>query len=275
MTPKIILRFAALTAILSGLPLPGQAGVYGEAPPDQVVSAEILTGWRDGTSHVAALRLRLAPGWKTYWRAPGEGGIPPQFDWTGSRNLQAVELDWPTPQVFVSNGMRSIGYADELVLPLLLTVERGQAVSLSMTLSLGVCEDVCMPYDLSVQATLPADARPMDPAILAAQASRPRSAAEAGVGAVVCAVVPIADGLRLTARIPLPAQGGAETVVFEAGHPGIWVSETEATRTGNILTAVADLVPPDARPFPLDRSELRITVIGKASAVDIRGCSAG
>ena len=63
---------------------------------DEVVSASVLTGWRmENGHHMAALRITLAPGWKTYWRAPGEAGIPPRFDWTGSDNLSAVTVHWP------------------------------------------------------------------------------------------------------------------------------------------------------------------------------------
>ncbi|MCX8508161.1 MAG: protein-disulfide reductase DsbD family protein, partial [Rhodobacteraceae bacterium] len=57
--------------------------------PDNLLKAEILPGWRtESGSQMAALRLTMAPGWKTYWRAPGDAGIPPRFDWTGSANLK-------------------------------------------------------------------------------------------------------------------------------------------------------------------------------------------
>ena len=88
-------------------------------PPEDLVRAEILPGWQDGEGrHVAGLRLTMAPGWKTYWRAPGDAGIPPEFDWTGSHGVAGVEVRWPVPQVFDQSGMQSIGYHDEVVLPL-------------------------------------------------------------------------------------------------------------------------------------------------------------
>ena len=63
---------------------------------EQPAHADLLTGWRleDGR-HAAAIRIRLDPGWKTYWRAPGDGGIPPSFDWQGARNLAGWSVHWP------------------------------------------------------------------------------------------------------------------------------------------------------------------------------------
>ena len=94
----------------------------------------------------------------------------------------------------------------------------------------------------------------------------------AGAGTVTCALTPISDGLRVEARIPVSAQGRSEAVVFELPDPAIWVSEATVTRQGSTLMASADIVPPDAGPFALDRSSLRITVIGGRGAVEIIGC---
>ena len=70
-------------------------------------------GWQmQNGHHMAGLSLQLAPDWKTYWRAPGEAGIPPLFDWSGSTNVQSVRVHWPSPVVFHLNGMQTIGYHD-------------------------------------------------------------------------------------------------------------------------------------------------------------------
>src|SRR6056297_4231173 len=89
------------------------------AQESDLVEARILTGWRlpDGT-HQAGLEIRLRDGWKTYWRAPGDAGIPPRFNWSGSRNLSDVAITWPTPRTLSQNGVRTIGYANSLTLPI-------------------------------------------------------------------------------------------------------------------------------------------------------------
>jgi len=163
-------------------------------PADGVVDLEILPGWRsaDGT-HMAALQLTLAPGWKTYWRVPGDGGIPPRFAWDGSQNLSGVGFQWPVPDVYRINNLRSIGYEGIVVIPVQLAVTNADApVQMVGQMQIGVCEEICVPVMLDFDATLLVS-RERDPAIVAALIDRPRTAREAGVGAVACAIEPAAS----------------------------------------------------------------------------------
>lgn len=242
---------------------------------DDVLQANLLPGWRmaDG-HHMAALSLTLAPGWKTYWRSPGEAGIPPVLDFDGSANLRDVRLHWPAPVLFEQNGLRTVGYHDRLILPIEVAPARaGQPVDLRLTVDLGVCRDICLPAHLQLSVTLPAGGAP-DPAIRAALADRPEAGPEAGLRAIDCAVAPIRDGLTITTRITMPAQGGTESVVLEPADPSIWVSQSDTRREGGTLTATTDLVPAAGAPFALDRSTLRVTVISDAGAVEVTGCPA-
>jgi len=241
------------------------------------VEARVLTGWvtPDGTRMVA-LDLQLAPGWKTYWRAPGDGGIPPSFDWSRSRNLETVEITWPAPAVFDQNGMRSYGYEDRLILPLELTPRRaGQDIDLRVEMDMGVCADVCVPYSLTLDQMLNVDNTRPTPEIAGALAQQPYSASEAGVTEVTCRLEPIADGLRLEARVRMPSAGGAEVMVIEPGLADVWVSEAETRREGENVIAQSDMIHVSGGVFAVDRSELRLTVLGRNHAVDIQGCSAG
>ncbi|MCE6958880.1 hypothetical protein LAZ40_07440 [Cereibacter sphaeroides] len=241
---------------------------------DDIVRADVLPGWRDGGRHFAALRLQLAPEWKTYWRSPGEVGIPPEFDWSGSENLGSVRLHWPAPHVFTLNGMRTIGYRGVVVLPFEIEpLDPARPIRLQARVDLGVCRDICVPAALEFAADLPAEGT-RDAAIAAALDSRPESGREAGLGRISCRVEPISDGLRLTAELDLPATGSDEVVVVEPGSPSIWASEAVASRSGARLTAVSDMVGPGGAPFALDRAALTVTVLGDRRAVEIRGCPA-
>lgn len=91
---------------------------------------------------------------------------------------------------------------------------------------------------------------------------------------IACNIAPIADGLQVTAELDLPARGGIETVVFEAADASIWIGEAATQRSGGTLTSVADLVGSSGAPFALDRSGLRLTVLGHGRAVEIEGCPA-
>lgn len=263
LTTALVFAFA-----LSG---PGASG----AGPDPNATVNVLPGWRLGDGvHMAALWITLDADWKTYWRAPGEAGIPPSVDWSGSRNLETVSFDWPVPEVIVSNGVTTLGYTHELVLPMeVAAVDPDADILVEATLAFGICEEVCMPLQAHVSAVLPAAATEEDPRILDALAARPDTAAEAAVVSAQCAVEPISDGLRVTARLEMPEVGAGEFVVVEPADPAIWVSESIRTRTDNILVAEADLVPPEAKPFELDPGTLRFTVLAQGRGVDILGCT--
>ncbi|MEX0283047.1 MAG: protein-disulfide reductase DsbD domain-containing protein [Paracoccaceae bacterium] len=239
-----------------------------------LVRITVLDGGQqaDGT-HLAALRLTLKDGWKTYWRAPGDAGIPPRFSWTGSRNLDGVDIVWPTPVVFDQGGYRSIGYVGELVLPLVLAPGKpGAPIRLSGEMELGVCEEVCIPAQLSFAARLDPEAG-RNPAISAALAQGPFSPQEAGVQGATCAIRPSEDGLKIETRIALPGGSGRETVIVEPGNPKIWASEMKAQRSGGTLVAKGELVHVDGKSFALNRSQIVITVLTRGMAVEIHGCS--
>ncbi len=270
-TPVMLRTLLLVASVLMCLPLAPAGAQVAEG----VVTASLLPGWRTARgTHMAALHLSLRDGWKTYWRAPGEGGIPPQFDWGGSQNARSVRIHWPTPEVFEANGMQSIGYGGTLVLPLeVATDDPGAPVVLAAAISLGVCEVVCVPVSLSLSAELPPGEARRDRRILAAIGDRPETGAEAGAREVRCRVEPIADGLRIRASMVLPVLGDREVAVFELPDRAIWISPSTTRRAGERLFASAEMVPPDARPFALSRSDVRITVLSDRRAVSIRGCA--
>lgn len=261
----LLIVLAAMTAPLRADPL------------DDAIAVRILPGWRaaDG-SHVAAIEMTLAQGWKTYWRAPGDAGIPPQFDWRGSDNLSGVEVSWPTPRAMMQDGMQTIAYDGRVVLPLRVRPLRaGQAVHLTGALDIGVCKDVCLPVTIDVAQVLPVAATKPDPRIAAALADRPYTAAEAGLGRVACTITPGTDSLRLRAELDLPRAGAREVAVVETDNPLIWVAQAESRRDRGRLIVETELYHVEGRAFALNRGGLRITVLGTSHAVDIRGCPAG
>lgn len=242
---------------------------------EDVVSIEVLPGWTTSSgSQMAGLRISLAPGWKTYWRAPGDAGIPPMFDYDASENVASVRMQWPVPEVFHQNGMRSIGYHEQVILPVELTRNAGGEMRFAGTLSLGICEEICVPAHLSFDGILP-EGGDRDPLIVAALVDRPLRADEAGVEAAYCSVSPADHGMTLQATVMMPPAGTDEQVIIEAGDPQVWVSEPTVRRVGDALTAEVVMAHVSGEGFALDRSAVRITVLGSDHAVDIRGCQAG
>ncbi len=240
-----------------------------EVPAD-VARIEVVPGWSmpDGT-YMAGLRISLADGWKTYWRAPGDAGIPPEFNWQGAENIATASFHWPTPEVIISNGMQTIGYHGSIVLPVELGAASDGPMRIKGTVDMGVCQDICMPVQLSFDTLVDRSGGP-NAVITSALIDQPMPAERAQVGKVTCSVEPIRYGLRLTAQIDMPTAGENEVVVIEA--PDAWVSESVSHREAGSLFATVDVVPMVAA-YALDRSLIRMTVLGTQRAVDIRGCT--
>ena len=128
----------------------------------RLVSAGIVEGRAE-----VGLEIALEPGWKTYWRTPGDAGIPPAIDWSKSRGVGGLELRFPAPVRFGEADARSIGYTEPVILPidLALTDPAGPAV-LDLDVQVGVCHDICVPVSAHLTATLAA-AAPVDRGALA------------------------------------------------------------------------------------------------------------
>jgi hypothetical protein len=132
-----------------------------------------------------------------------------------------------------------------------------------------------MPHALRFDSVIDDVQATPTPAIAAALAQQPYSAKEAGVRAAHCHVTPTEDGLQIEARVNMPSAGAPEYVVIEPGPEDIWVSEARTMRRGGEVVAVSEMVHVTGGPIALDRSAIRITVLGSSHAVDIRGCTPG
>lgn len=108
---------------------------------------------------LAGVQLRMEQGWKTYWRSPGDSGVPPSFDWSGSKNLKRAELLYPAPHRFADGDGTALGYSEEVVFPVKIIPERaGEPVELTLAFDFGICMDLCIPNEVSLGLTLQADA---------------------------------------------------------------------------------------------------------------------
>ncbi len=115
-----------------------------EVPRPYKVS--MLSGGQDGDIWQAGILVELEPNWKTYWRVPGDTGIPPQFDWAGSKNNGAIEVGYPVPSRFQDAGGESIGYHDQVLFPLSVRPQKPDAmVHLQLNMFFAVCNEICIP----------------------------------------------------------------------------------------------------------------------------------
>ncbi len=155
-----------------------------------IASRDALEG--DGPL-ILGLQFRLEPGWKIYWRFPGDTGFPPQFDWSGSTNLGQATVQWPLPKRFDTFGLTSFGYGDQVVLPIRMVPEKpGDPVRVKLALYYGICKEVCIPHDATFSLDLaagPGRATPFAKLIRRYQAKVPLRGGTEGLEVV---------GLRLT-----------------------------------------------------------------------------
>lgn len=134
----------------------------------------------------AGVEIKLQPGWKTYWRYPGDSGVPPRFDFSGSDNLKTAKVFYPAPHLFADESGNSIGYKDSVIFPLQLAPRQpGKPVTLRLKIDYAVCEKLCIPAEGRAELTLAAGDSGQDAALAAAEAQVPKqiSDTEAGLSA--------------------------------------------------------------------------------------------
>ncbi|MBO0755912.1 MAG: hypothetical protein J2P54_08630, partial [Bradyrhizobiaceae bacterium] len=124
-------------------------------------------GSRPSDSDVhAGVEIKLSPGWKTYWRYPGDSGVPPRFDFAQSLNVKSVNVSWPAPDHFVDEGGQSIGYKDHVIFPLRITPEDpAKPVTLRIALDYAVCERLCVPAKGEAELPLSGGASSLAPLV--------------------------------------------------------------------------------------------------------------
>ncbi len=286
--PRLASLRLALAALLCGLA--GGAAAQSAAPssmrsaappaplPPHVAELRLIEGWRrDDGAQVAAIVIRLDPGWHTYWRVPGDSGFPPDFDWSDSHNLASVAYEWPRPAIFDSFGERTFGFKQALVLPVVLTPRDPAApLDAAVDLAFGVCNDICIRAEARLTGRFdPAAPRPEGGGVIQrALDARPVDAGAAGVTAARCSLGVDAAGPTVTAEVTFatPPAPGLTTVIEAESRPDLWIGKTATETAGRRLRATARL-DSAAGGVAIDRRDLRVTLVGAGRAIDIRGCA--
>jgi len=130
-----------------------------------------------GRPLLVGFRLEMEPGWHTYWRNPGDSGLPTKVRWELPEGLSAGELQWPRPIRFATGPLVSYGYERDVLHPVRIRVPsslQGGEVRLVARLTWLECRDVCLPGKADLELTLPvrASAKPGPAAPLFAEALR-------------------------------------------------------------------------------------------------------
>jgi len=128
--------------------------VRGDQADVRLIAARTTVG--DAESVRLGLQFDLKPGWKVYWRSPGDAGYPPSIDWAGSDNLAGAEIDWPVPHRFELFGIQTAGYDKQVVLPITARLtEPGRTLQLAAYVDYLICSEICIPGTANLSLTLP------------------------------------------------------------------------------------------------------------------------
>lgn len=229
-------------------------------PADEKLALIAGAGRATDGNYLAGLSLTMSEGWHTYWRQPGDSGIAPQFDWSGSRNLRHVEILWPVPQRFDAPDDVTYGYATHVVWPLrVVPVDPSQPVELSLMIYYGVCSDICVPVETKLELKLPADGSSDDVEAINAFLERVPSALENSDDvSVVRSDGLIAVTLKTSSDVPLLVAEGAK---------GVWFGAARAERMGD--TIHYEIPVENNSGTALSGTDIRLTFAGPDTALEV------
>lgn len=243
------------------------------ARADPKADVRLLLGGVDDGRVVAGLAVDLPEGWKTYWRMPGDAGIPPMIDAGGSTGVGPVAVRYPAPERFDEAGLTAVGYTRSVVLPLdVALADPKQPGRLSVSVMIGLCHDVCVPFETKLEAEvgpgLATDAA-VKGAIEAARARVPRPV-EPGRAPEITTVRREATpkGTRLVAEVAMPEGAGPHDVFVEGPTPEWALPQPEKTGVANgreLWTFAVDGTPEGA---DLAAVDLRFTLVAGETAVE-------
>ncbi len=206
----------------------------------------LVSGDRTGTQWLAGIDMALDPGFKTYWRNPGESGLPPRFDWAGSENVASVDVKWPAPSRSEDGAGVSYVYHDNVLLPLVVqAVDVAKPVKLVLSIEYGICKDICIPANATLALTLGAGPSQQAEIAAALHDKVPRVQAIGAPGPVsILSLGPNTDGKPgFSATLKSPP-GEAPNLFVEA--PEGWYFSTAKPDDHNRVSVSLDEKPKDA-----------------------------
>jgi DsbC/DsbD-like thiol-disulfide interchange protein len=176
----------ALAALACLTPLCASAEDVSPWIKDTYSSVRLIAGSRSGGVLLGGIGFQLEPGWKTYWRTPGDSGVPPRIDFSKSDNVDSVKILWPVPTKFPDGaGGVSFGYKNQVTLPLrIIAKSPDKPVTLRATISYAVCEKLCIPVEAQAELAFVSVASTEDGAISAALDTVPKPAKVGDAGPI-------------------------------------------------------------------------------------------
>ena len=212
----------------------------------------------------AGVEFRMDPGWHTYWRYPGDSGVPPRFDFDASENLSEAKVLYPAPRAFEDETGTSVGYLEHVIFPVQVTPrDPKKPVRLKVTVNYAVCQKLCVPAEAHLDLVL-GDKGGFDDRLKAAEAAVPTSVTPQQAGLTARRA---GDGSKPAVEFEI---AGKATQVFVEGPTAEWALPIPKAvdRAKGLYNFVLDGLPPGTDPkAPLD---LTFTIVGPDRAIETK-----
>jgi len=156
MKSRLFQRIICISLVLCGA-LSSRLALAAATPwaDGDYAQVRLIAAWDDAGGLRAGLQFRLDAGWKTYWRSPGDSGIPTRIDWTGSENIAPPEVRHPIPERTETFGYQTLVYHNQVVLPVrLVRAEDGRAVHIEANVEYAICKEICVPLQAALSLTI-------------------------------------------------------------------------------------------------------------------------
>jgi DsbC/DsbD-like thiol-disulfide interchange protein len=266
------LRLAVAACTIFTLAVPAAAEDASRWDGDARSAIRLIAGSRSGDIVRAGVEIRLKPGWHTYWRYPGDAGVPPRFDFEGSQNIKSVDVRWPAPKRLPEAGMTAIGYDRDVILPLVIVPQDpGKPVVLRLKLDYAVCEKLCVPADGKAELALARRSSASEP-LVTAEARVPKKV-KLGEGASFAIRSVKRDGGPDQPRIivDVAAPDGIAVDLFAEGPTPEWAlpvpNETGGAASGlRRFTFALDGAPPGAQ---YQGAPVTLTAVAGNDAIEV------
>jgi DsbC/DsbD-like thiol-disulfide interchange protein len=269
------LRLAGAALLALGLtPLPAHAADASAWDGDARSAVRLLAGGPAPRGALqAGVEIKLANGWKTYWRYPGDSGVPPHFDFSRSSNVKTATVLWPAPRRFADGSGQSIGYDSNVIFPVrVVAKDPAQPMTLRLKLDYAICERMCVPVESEVELPLaPAHATSVNEAALAAADARvPKPAALGGQG--VLAIQGLHREHGNPARVIVDVKGPEGTDLFAEGPDAKWALPLPKPIAGGASGTQRFAIDLEGLPPGRDArgAELTLTAVAAGSGIEVK-----
>ncbi len=219
----------------------------------------------------AGIEIKMQPGWKTYWRYPGDSGVPPHFDFSGSENLKNVKVLYPAPHLFTDETGQSLGYKERVIIPLAVSPQQpGKSVRLRLKIDYAVCEKLCVPAEGSAELVLGVGESSHDSELAAAEGRVPKQVTAAQAGLTTRRVN---SGPKPLVTVDLGAPTNQTVEVFVEGPTPQWAlpipKPVQAAPAGRAqFSFELDGLPPGVD--PKGQLDLTFTVVNGERAIEVK-----